>query len=141
MVAVHNTSLLCSEPTKSRTNDDLATNCATIIFSADRAYALFNNILLAQHGCLLKLNMNDPNTANEPEVNANILQVKSLGPSTDNTFLYNLFRPYGALQYCRTVLDNSRFKGVALVQYFRQEDADDAQRELVRMMVEIFLAE
>ncbi|RUS15201.1 hypothetical protein BC937DRAFT_92759 [Endogone sp. FLAS-F59071] len=113
------------------TGTDFTFSSFFILLLADRAYALYNNLYLPHHNCLLRLGIYPPGDAPEPESTAHILQVKQLSLTTDNIKLYNLFRPYGPIYWCRLALDGGAFKGVALVQYFKQEDADSAQEDLL----------
>jgi len=93
---------------------------------ADRAYSLFNGISLPD-GDKLQLHINHPNVAANPKPEAIILQAKHLPLHTNNNSLYDLFRPYGPIQLCKTVAENgSAFEGTALIHYFRQLDADSA---------------
>lgn len=101
------------------------------IENAEKAFAIYNNIKMETK--YLRLLINDPSKTigNEPSAAAYILQVKSLPPSTTNIALYQLFRTFGPLFSCRIQIQQpDRFKGYALVQYFRQEDAENAMKNM-----------
>lgn len=49
----------------------------------------------------------------------------------DNNGLYDLFRPFGPLSLCSLIVEGGSFRGTAFVQYFNQEDSDEAQNQLV----------
>ncbi|PKY39496.1 hypothetical protein RhiirA4_393547 [Rhizophagus irregularis] len=81
----------------------------------------------------LRLLINDPSKTigNEPSAAAYILQVKSLPQSTTNIALYQHFRTFGPLFSCRIqIQQDNKFRGSALVQYFRQEDAENAMKNM-----------
>lgn len=102
---------------------------------ADRAFSLFNGIGLPD-GDKLILHITHPNTKTSPKPEAMILQAKHLPLHTNNNSLYDLFRPYGPIHLCKTVAENgSAFEGTALIQYFRQLDADSALGAMVRRTV------
>ncbi|KAG2177176.1 hypothetical protein INT43_007833, partial [Umbelopsis isabellina] len=93
---------------------------------ADRAFSLFNGIGLPD-GDKLILHINHPSAKASPKPEAIVLQAKHLPLHTNNNSLYDLFRPYGPIHLCKTVAENgSAFEGTALIQYFRQLDADSA---------------
>ena len=105
-------------------------------FIAEKAFAIYTNSKL-KNNAYLKLLINDPDThMNEPMSNAYILQVKQLTLQTTTNFsLYNLFRPYGPLFSCRMQYQDNKFRGCALVQFFRQEDAEKAAMALVNTYI------
>ena len=105
-------------------------------FTAEKAFAIYNNSKLEYIKTYLKLLINDPNAhGNEPMSNAYILQVKQLNVQTTTNFsLYNLFRPYGPLFSCRLQYQDNKFRGYALVQFFKQEDAEKAAQALVNTL-------
>lgn len=85
----------------------------------------------------LRLLINDPSKTigNEPSAAAYILQVKSLPQSTTNIALYQHFRTFGPLFSCRIqIQQDNKFRGSALVQYFRQEDAENAMKNMVNTL-------
>lgn len=93
---------------------------------ADRAYTLFNGASL-KNGTRLQLRINPPGDGcQEPEATSGILQIRNLPLQTTNHFLYNLFRPFGPMSLCKVIMDQGRFKGTALVQYFDAIHADTA---------------
>ncbi|CDS05458.1 hypothetical protein LRAMOSA07986 [Lichtheimia ramosa] len=93
---------------------------------ADRAYTLFNGASL-KNGIRLQLRINPPGDGcQEPEATSGILQIRNLPLQTTNHFLYNLFRPFGPMSLCKVIMDQGRFKGTALVQYFDAIHADTA---------------
>lgn len=97
---------------------------------ADRAYVLFNNTYLPHHKSFIHFKINDVGGL-EPEPQATILQVKQLPAQIDNNYLYNLFRPFGPMALCKIVSDSDGLsKGYAFIQYFRQEDADEALEQM-----------
>jgi len=102
------------------------------IENAEKAFAIYNNIKMENK--YLRLLINDPSKTigNEPTSAAYILQVKSLPQSTTNIALYQLFRKFGPLFSCRTQINqqDNKFKGYALVQFFRQEDAENAMKNM-----------
>jgi len=106
-------------------------NFATIDH-AEKAFAIYNNSKLETYHnkTYLKLLINDPANAshvNEPSSNAYILQVKQLDiKSTTNFTLYDEFRKFGPLFSCRLQYQDNKFRGYALVQFFKQSDAEKA---------------
>jgi len=105
----------------------------TSIENAEKAFAIYNNIKMETTSKYLRLLINDPSKTigSEPSSAAYILQVKSLPPSTTNIALYQLFRPFGPLFSCRIQLQqDNKFRGSALVQFFRQEDAENAMKSM-----------
>ena len=93
---------------------------------ADRAYTLFNGASL-KNGIQLQLRINPPGDGcQEPEATSGILQIRNLPLQTTNHFLYNLFRPFGPMSLCKVIMDQDRFKGTALIQYFDAIHADTA---------------
>lgn len=110
-------------------------NTAVLRFSsvenAEKAFAIYNNIKMETK--YLRLLINDPSKTigNEPSAAAYILQVKSLPQSTTNIALYQHFRTFGPLFSCRIqIQQDNKFRGSALVQYFRQEDAENAMKNM-----------
>jgi hypothetical protein len=107
---------------------------------ADKAYTLFNWISLPD-GDKLQLHINHPSQGANPEPEAFIIQAKHLPLHTNNSSLYDLFRPYGPIYLCKTVAENgSAFEGTALIHYFKQLDADSALGALVRFITEVTLS-
>jgi len=97
---------------------------------AEKAFACYNhNKIDSFNKFYLKLLLNDPisSLGNEPQSNAFILQVKNLPQHTTNLALYDQFRPFGPLFSCRI---QPPYKGMALVQFFRSEDAQAATATL-----------
>lgn len=102
-------------------------NCCFFPSTADRAYTLFNGAALGKHDARLQLRIFPPGDTKEPEAASGILHVKNLPGYTTNSMLYDLFRPFGPMSLCKIIVEQgSTFKGTALVQYFRSEDADKA---------------
>lgn len=60
----------------------------------------------------------------EPRVEANILQIKNI---PNKVVLYELFRPFGPISSCKI----SEGSTTALLQYFKSENAYDAQQMMV----------
>ncbi|CAG8731735.1 13914_t:CDS:2, partial [Acaulospora morrowiae] len=102
------------------------------IENAEKAFAIYNNIMLEAYKTYLRLQITDPtnHSSNEPQSNAYILQVDQLPVTTTNLILFDLFRPFGPLFSTRMQYQDKKNKGNgngnALVQFFRQEDADRA---------------
>ncbi|OZJ05866.1 hypothetical protein BZG36_00932 [Bifiguratus adelaidae] len=97
---------------------------------ADRAYALFNGVVLEPHKFTLKLRIKDPKKGEDPLPSGTILSVSELPSIVDNTHLHELFRPFGPLYMCRTLLEGGKFRGNALVQFFDDQHARSAQEEM-----------
>ncbi|CAG8556907.1 149_t:CDS:2 [Diversispora eburnea] len=101
------------------------------IENAEKAFAIYNNIKLDAYKTYLKLQITDPmGHGIEPQANAYILQVRQLPLNTTNLSLYDLFRPFGPLFSARMQYQDNKFKGHAFVQYFKQEHADLAIRNM-----------
>ncbi|CAG8458504.1 1021_t:CDS:2 [Acaulospora colombiana] len=100
------------------------------IENAEKAFAIYNNIKLDAYNTYLKLRITEPTNPNEPTSKAHILQVKHWPLNTSDFILYNLFRPYGPLFSTRMQYNEQKYKGYALVQFFRQEDANRALESL-----------
>lgn len=69
-----------------------------------------------------------PVTHREPEPAAKPRLVKGLPPLTDDTAVYNLFRPFGAIARVQCIETNLQghytgFKGMANVVYYNEADA------------------
>ncbi|CAG8542743.1 1762_t:CDS:2 [Gigaspora rosea] len=97
------------------------------IENAEKAFAIYNSKKLEAYKSYIKLHINDPaNPGNEPQTEALILQVKHLPPNTSNIVIFDLFRPFGPLFCIRLQYQDHKFKGCALVQFFRQDDANKA---------------
>jgi RNA recognition motif-containing protein len=106
-----------------------------LFLTAEKAFACYNhNKIDSFNKFYLKLLLNDPisSLGNEPQSNAFILQVKNLPQHTTNLALYDQFRPFGPLFSCRI---QPPYKGMALVQFFRSEDAQAATATLVNAHV------
>lgn len=61
--------------------------------------------------------------------------VKQLPPTTDDGYLYDLFRPFGAIARAQCILTNpaghhTGFRGMANVEFYAEEDAQRAQDEM-----------
>ncbi|KAI8377560.1 uncharacterized protein BYT42DRAFT_546237 [Radiomyces spectabilis] len=95
---------------------------------ADRAFSLYNGFTFT-NGAKLQLRMYQDSSL-EPEAQANLLQIKNLPLHIDDNNLYDIFRPYGALNLCKSIMEGSTFQGTAFIQFFSQEDADKAQKIL-----------
>ncbi len=63
-------------------------------------------------------------TSVKPRVEANILQIENV---SSKTVLYELFRPFGPISLCKI----SEGSTTALLQYFKSENAYDAQQMMV----------
>ncbi|CAG8614646.1 12058_t:CDS:2 [Acaulospora morrowiae] len=100
------------------------------IENAEKAFAIYNNIMLEAYKTYLSLKITDPtnHSSSEPQSNAYILQVDQLPVTTTNLTLFDLFRPFGPLFSTRIQYPDKKNKGnwYALVQFFRQEDAERA---------------
>lgn len=82
----------------------------------------------------VELRASDPSKA-DPEPAAKALLIKQLPVTTDDGFLYDLFRPYGPIARAECIFTNSQgqytgFRGVANVVYYAEEDSKKAQDEL-----------
>ncbi|KAF7722569.1 hypothetical protein EC973_002959 [Apophysomyces ossiformis] len=66
----------------------------------------------------------------EPEPQGTILHVRNLPLHMDNNALYDLFRPFGPLSLCKTIVEGGSFRGTALICYFYLEDSEEAQKNL-----------
>jgi len=110
-----------------------APHTAVITFAtidhAEKAFAIYNRIKLDAYNTYLNLHINDPISGiydQQTQSNALILQVKQLSTTNTNISLFNIFRPFGPLFSVRMQVQDNKFKGSALIQYFRKEDADKA---------------
>lgn len=85
-------------------------------------------------GSRLHLYFTDGNQ--EPVPSAIVLQVMNLAPHLTSKDMYCLFRAFGPLAFCTIVSDepNVEIRGSALVQFYKQDDADAAESELVRKL-------
>ncbi|KAF9919176.1 RNA binding motif, single stranded interacting protein 3 [Linnemannia zychae] len=69
------------------------------------------------------------------------LYVKGLAPTTNTRGLYELFKPYGHILACKTILDNeSGFCRGGFVLFDNQTSCDEARRELTRQGLYIAIA-
>lgn len=100
---------------------------------AEQAHALYNGVTF-EDGSRLHLYFTDGNQ--EPEPSAIVLQVMNLAPNVTSKDIYCLFRAFGPLGFCTIVSDepNVEIRGSALVQFYKQDDADAAESELVRKL-------
>ncbi|KAI7862928.1 hypothetical protein BDF14DRAFT_1848912 [Spinellus fusiger] len=95
---------------------------------ADRIYSLYNGFTFSD-GSKLQFHLHGDRHY-DPEPQGAILQVKGLGLQVDNHELYNLFRPFGPLFLCKPIVDSVGFRGTAFIQYFFEEDSENAQQHL-----------
>ncbi|CAG8623443.1 24494_t:CDS:2 [Dentiscutata erythropus] len=103
------------------------------IENAEKAFAIYNNKKLEAYKSYLKLNIIDPAiSGQEPQAEALILQVKHLPLGTSNIIIFNLFRPFGPLFSTRLQYQEHKFKGCAMVQFFKQDDANKAKPANIR---------
>ncbi|CAO3689073.1 unnamed protein product [Rhizopus stolonifer] len=103
-----------------------------LIFShkryADRAYSLYNGFTFT-NAAKLELQMYRDRRLDE-EANANLLEVNGLPEYFDDNKLYDIFRPFGPLYLCKCVMIDGLFKGNGFIQFFRQNNSDEAQNNL-----------
>lgn len=94
---------------------------------ADRVYSLYNGFGFENNGGKLQFHLDD---AYDPEPKGPILEVKNLPLTIDNDGLYDLFRGFGPLSLCKLIVNGKAFQGAAFVQYFSQDDSNEAQNVL-----------
>ncbi|KAJ8659046.1 hypothetical protein O0I10_005084 [Lichtheimia ornata] len=94
---------------------------------ADRVYSLYNGFGFENNGGKLQFHLDD---AYDPEPKGPILEVSNLPLSIDNDGLYDLFRGFGPLSLCKLIVNGKSFQGAAFVQYFSQDDSNEAQNIL-----------
>lgn len=97
--------------------------------TADRAYSLYNGFTFT-NAAKLELQMYRDRRLDE-EANANLLEVNGLPEYFDDNKLYDIFRPFGPLFLCKCVMIDGLFKGNGFIQFFRQNNSDEAQNNLV----------
>ncbi|KAG0187518.1 hypothetical protein DFQ28_006251 [Apophysomyces sp. BC1034] len=95
---------------------------------ADRVYSVYNGFTFPNGGKLQFRIYHDEQF--EPEPQGTILHVKNLPLHMDNNALYDLFRSYGPLNLCKTIVEGASFRGTAFIRYFYHEDSEDAQKNL-----------
>ncbi|KAI8338818.1 hypothetical protein BD560DRAFT_412765 [Blakeslea trispora] len=95
---------------------------------ADRVYSLFNGYTFANQA-ILKLRIS-ADSMDEPQPEGPLLEVRYLPSPFDHNALYDIFRPYGPLNICKTIPEEDTQFTKALVQYFSQEDSDRAMNAL-----------
>ncbi|CAO1620122.1 unnamed protein product [Sympodiomycopsis kandeliae] len=83
----------------------------------------------------LKLTIAEPGSSNEPQGRSKPRLIKQLPATTDDQYLYDLFRPFGAIARAHCILTNpaghhTGFRGMANVEYYDEEDAQRAQNEM-----------
>ncbi|PWN48406.1 hypothetical protein IE53DRAFT_389403 [Violaceomyces palustris] len=71
----------------------------------------------------------------EPKPNARPRLIKQLPPYTDDAMIFNLFRPFGPLAKAHRILtsptgQHTGFRGMGLVEFFDEKDAQKAQDEM-----------
>ncbi|ORY97793.1 hypothetical protein BCR43DRAFT_490369 [Syncephalastrum racemosum] len=102
---------------------------------ADRAYTLFNAAYL-KNNVRLQLRIHPPDGPPEPEATSGILQITNLPLHATNAFLYDHFRKFGPMNLCKIIMEQgTHFRGTALVQYFRTQDADVAATTMNGKMI------
>ncbi|KAI7876398.1 hypothetical protein K492DRAFT_210381 [Lichtheimia hyalospora FSU 10163] len=94
---------------------------------ADRVYSLYNGFGFENNGGKLQFHLDD---TYDPEPKGPILEVKNLPLDIDNDGLYDLFRGFGPLSLCKLIVNGKAFQGAAFVQYFSQDDSNEAQNIL-----------
>ncbi|OBZ91501.1 Polyadenylate-binding protein 4 [Choanephora cucurbitarum] len=95
---------------------------------ADRVYSLFNGYTFANQAILkLRISADD---MDEPQPEGSLLEVRNLPSRIDHNALYDIFRPYGPLNICKTIPEEGTQNTKALIQYFSQEDSDNAVSKL-----------
>jgi RNA recognition motif-containing protein len=67
----------------------------------------------------------------DPEASACLLEVNGLPDYFDDNRLYDVFRPFGPLNLCKCVMNDGSFQGGAFIQFFHQNNSDEAQNNLV----------
>uniref|UniRef100_A0A1D1Y7I4 Polyadenylate-binding protein 1 n=1 Tax=Anthurium amnicola TaxID=1678845 RepID=A0A1D1Y7I4_9ARAE len=108
------------------------------IENAEKAFACYNSMKVDAPIKYLKLLINDPDASiaeADPHSAAHILLVKQLPQNITNLTLYQLFRQFGPLFRVNQQdnNNNNKYKGSgssAFVQFFRQEDADNAMENM-----------
>ncbi|KAJ9477815.1 putative Polyadenylate-binding protein, cytoplasmic and nuclear (putative) [Pseudozyma hubeiensis] len=94
---------------------------------AEKAYATVRPPIL--------LLINPDSSAKEPRTSAKPRLVRQLPSSTDDASVYDLFRPFGPIRRAQCLLTNpagvhTGFKGMAVVEFYREEDAQRAESEM-----------
>lgn len=82
----------------------------------------------------LQLSINE-DASTDPKATAKPRLVKQLPHSTEDIDVFNIFRPYGPISNAQRILTSPQglhtgFRGMALVTYYHEEDAQRAQSEL-----------
>jgi hypothetical protein len=75
----------------------------------------------------------------DPEATAGLVQINNLPDYFDDNKLYDVFRPFGPLNLCKCIMREGVFAGTAFIQFFKQNDSDEAERKLVRCTIIIYL--
>lgn len=83
----------------------------------------------------LRLTINPPGSPEEPTTHSKPRLVKQLPPTSDDQYVYDLFRPFGPIARAHCILTNpaghhTGFRGMANVEYYSEEDAQRAQNEM-----------
>lgn len=104
--------------------------CFYLFYLADRAYTLFDGLIL-KNSHRLQLYITPDGTMDQVP-NAPIFQISHLPLSMSNECLYNLFRPFGPIRVCKVIVEkDTSSNGTALLQYFNQEHAENAIMAMV----------
>ncbi|KAI8088948.1 uncharacterized protein BX664DRAFT_331789 [Halteromyces radiatus] len=122
---------------RNKYHDHIATGWIRFINKeqADRAYTLFDGLVL-KNSHRLQLYIT-PDGIKDQVPCAPIFQVTHLPLSMTNDGLYNLFRPFGPIRLCKIIVEkDSSFTGMALLQYFYQQDADNAKNVMDNKLVD-----
>lgn len=82
----------------------------------------------------MQLSINE-DALTDPKATAKPRLIKQLPPNTEDVDVFNIFRPYGPIKNAQRILNNLQgnhtgFRGMALVTYYHEEDAQRAQSEL-----------
>lgn len=92
---------------------------------AEKVYSFYNGYVFANH-VIFKLSLNDSQQPEGP-----LLEIRNLPQSIDHHQLFELCRPFGSLHICKVIKEEGNIKKRALVQYFRKQDSDSSQLNLV----------
>lgn len=83
----------------------------------------------------IQLRINQDASIREPHPSAKPRLVKQLPPTSDDAFVYDLFRPFGPLRRAQCLLTNpagihTGFKGMAVLEFYSEQDAQRAESEM-----------
>ncbi|SPC64204.1 related to polyadenylate-binding protein 3 [Ustilago sp. UG-2017b] len=97
------------------------------LYKAEKAYAIVRPPIV--------LRIEQQTAPTEPTANAKPRLVKQLPSTTDDALVYDLFRRFGPLRRAQCILTNpagihSGFKGMALLEFYSEQDAQRAETEM-----------